>query len=374
MRGVRPMWNGRPTSDGDTRPGSANAVARWVRVSAVGTLALLGLSGLSTSEARAQDPAASVAGMVIDAVTETALAGVSVQVEASGRRVTTDAAGRFDLDGERPGPGLLRLDLFGYEEQLVPVVFAGDAEPLTIRLFPRPVEIEGLDVIGLQEVSLSGVVLDARTGEGLPWAQIQFDGRRAEGADENGGFRVEKVKPGGYLILVEKLGYESLYVSIELSGIRDPLVVELEPDDALMAGIEEMVERIDARRNAYGFGPVRMFGEGRLQRSRAVDATRFLEQDAGVLFAPCSGRFAGETCVVARGGGLDRPKIIVDEFPIPCGLTFLATYHPGEFYQVEVYDRGATIRFYTREFMKRTGGRNQTLIPADLAPPLIGGC
>ncbi len=356
-------------------PGSTSGGRLGPRACGVVALAFVAALGTPTG-ALAQEPEAvlaGVSGVVIDAVNEAPLEGTSIVLDGIDRSTSTDAAGRFALADIPVGAWVLRLTRLGYDDQLVPITVVEDGEPITIRLYPSPVEIEGVDVVGRNEVALSGVVLDARTGEGLPWAQVRFGARQARAADERGGFRVDGVKPGKYLILAEKLGYESLYVPVEPSGSDEPIVIVLEPDDELMAGIQEMVERIDKRRNAFAFGPARIYDESRLQRSLAPDAALFLQNDANVLFEPCQGSDMGLTCIVSRSR-LVRPNVIVDEFPVPCGLSYLASFLPSDFHSVEVYNRGRTIRFYTREYMKRTGRRNQALIPAEYAPRSLANC
>lgn len=316
-------------------------------------------------------PAIDLAGVVIDALTDRPLPGASIGLEGSPVEVGSGDDGRFLLADVPTGPVLVRASRFGYEDLLVPVTVRAGMEPVTLRLQPRPLTLEGLEVTGRDEVDLSGAVVDARTGAGLPFARLTLGERRARPADERGAFRLEDVRTGGYLLLVERLGYESLYVPLTVSGSMEPLLLSLEPDSLLMAGMREMRGRLDSRRNGYGFGPVRAYDEARLQRSAAFDALQFLSDDAFLRIEPCPPSRGGQSCVMVRG----RPasvRVFIDEMPVPCGLSVLGTYRPEDLYMVEVYDNGQQIRAYTLEYMERTGRRPRTPIPANLLPPAMG--
>lgn len=334
--------------------------------------ALLALPLLLTSPAYAQETRR-VAGAIVDERTGAGLSGAMIAVENTNVRTMSGAAGRFSLDRVPEGGLLLRVTLFGFEELLVPVSDGVASDSLRIELQARPISIEGVDVVGSSEASLTGIVVDSRSHEGIPWARVRLGQYRSDATDESGSFTLDEMDAGSYLLLVQRLGYESVYVPVTLSGTSDPMLVPLEPDPILLQGIASMTERLDSRRGAYGFGPVRVFDEERLNESPARDVMELLSTQASVLITPCPEPDTHSTCVAGRGRPA-KPRIFIDEAELQCGLSFLASYAPDDLFLVEVYDRGAQIRAYTREFMERTGRRNRTLIPADLLPPPMGTC
>lgn len=337
---------------------------------------LLVVLGVCAPDLLAQQPAESggaLVGVVRDGLTERPVSNASVLVEGTDLRGFTDASGAFSVDGAPDGPHLLRISRFGYDDLVVPVRVGEDTERLEFYLQPRPLLLEGMEVTGRSESVLTGAVVDARTGEGLPWALLRLGDRRPQSADGRGSFRIDGASPGSHLLLVERLGYESVYVPVTVGADMEPLVVELEPDPIMLEGIEIMVSRFERRRNAYGFGPVRAFDEGRLRRSGATDVVQFLRNHGSVQFVPCERGSGSSDCIRTRAGAV-QPRVFIDEMQVPCGLPMLATYAPEDVHLVEIYDGGEQIRVYTSAYMERTGRRPQTLIPADRVPPPIGSC
>lgn len=294
----------------------------------------------------------SLAGVVRDASSNLPLSNASVLVQGTDLHTFTDDSGRFSIDGVPEGAQLLQVSRLGYDEEVV-TVRVGDAS-LEVYLEPRPLLIDGVDVTGHSEVALNGAVVDSKSGEGLPWALLRLGDRRLQSADDRGSFRIQGAPPGSYLLYVERLGYESVYVQISLTGGMEPIVVELEPDAIMLQGIETMVRRLEHRRDGYGFGPVRAFDEGRLRRSGPADVESFLRSQGSVRAV--------------------EPRVVIDEIEVPCGLLVLTTYTLEDIHLIEIYNRGAQIRVYTQAYMRRTGRGPRALIPANLLPPTIGSC
>lgn len=330
--------------------------------------ALVGLT--APSETLAQDVATlTLSGRVVDAATGARVAGASVSVDGQRRATTSDALGAFTLGGVPPGPLLLRVEALGFEDLLVPVEAVAAGPPLELRLEPGPIPLGGIDVTGEARGTLGGVVLDAVTGAGLPWASLWLRDRARASADERGAFRFPLAPTGSYLLLVERLGYESLYVPVRVAAPSAPVVVRLQPDPVLLEGIGVVIDRFENRRNAYP-RTVWAFGEDRLGRSAASDVVQFLRHEGGVVLVPCRAGTIGLACVVRRGRTV-QPRVYLDETPLICGLDVLASYHPSELFLVEYYVGGQPqIRAYTRDFVERLGRRPRALFPADL--PSLG--
>ncbi|MBI1342858.1 MAG: TonB-dependent receptor [Terrimonas sp.] len=70
-----------------------------------------------------------------------------------------------------------------------------------------------------QRASVSGRIIDAKTGLGLSGTSVYLpDLRRGTTADEKGGYQLQNIPEGRYLIEVSHLGYTSIVENIELKG------------------------------------------------------------------------------------------------------------------------------------------------------------
>jgi hypothetical protein len=119
----------------------------------VGLAALALCATLSAQPARAQQPAAStsgpiVVGTVVDSGTGRPLPYAMVQPQAGGLPTLTDSTGVFRLAGLAPGVHNLTASQLGYSRLTLPVVVGGTMEPVEFKLFPDPIALEGIEVMG----------------------------------------------------------------------------------------------------------------------------------------------------------------------------------------------------------------------------------
>jgi len=347
-----------------------------VAVSGLVCLAFVLLPSLP-SRARAQEPAAGpvqtdLSGVVLDATSGTPVLSATVTLVDGARRALSDSVGAFRIPGVAPGPWLLEVQALGYERLLLPVTAAAAMEALEVHLQPSPIALEGIDVTGrVRDAALSGVVLDEATGEGIPFAALWLRDERRFASDERGAFRLPSVPPGSYLLLAQRMGYEGLYVHVNVRAEMEPVVVRLRPDPVVLEGITVVSQRFRGRRNAYP-RIVRAFDENRLRRTGLPDLFSFLQYEAFLGFSICDGNRNG-LCVLRRGYKL-QPRVYVDEQYLICGLDMLNAYHPSQFYLVEVYGGGLQIRAYTHEYVERQARRPRMIEPADLPPPGLPAC
>jgi hypothetical protein len=338
---------------------------------AIGLLCVMA-PAVTAQEPVASRPTETVTGVVVDAESGGGIDGASVTLSGTGRRVVADSSGAFALPDLPLGPALLRVEGFGYAELLLPLTVAVGMEPLRVRLQPDPIALEGIDVRGRRgRAALSGVVLDALSGEGIPFAALWLRDERRFASDERGAFRLPSVPPGSYLLLAQRMGYEGLYVHVNVRAEMEPVVVRLRPDPVVLEGITVVSQRFRGRRNAYP-RIVRAFDENRLRRTGLPDLFSFLQYEAFLGFSICDGNRNG-LCVLRRGYKL-QPRVYVDEQYLICGLDMLNAYHPSQFYLVEVYGGGLQIRAYTHEYVERQARRPRMIEPADLPPPGLPAC
>jgi len=181
-------------------------------------------------------------------------------------------------------------------------------------------------------------------------------------ADEDGGFRIEDVRPGTHTLRVERLGYRSRSVEIRVAGGGVHRTVRLEPRPVALDGIRVVTDRFERRRKATPVS-VRAFDRRDLvSRGAFPDVLEFIEMRAGVPVVSCPTRARDFHCVLVRGRRR-APTVYIDEAPAVAGLDQLEAYRPEELYMVEVFARGAHIRAYTRGFMERAAERRLHPIP-----------
>ena len=212
-----------------------------------------------------------------------------------------------------------------------------------------------------QDATVFGRVVDDETGAPLVGAWIGLTGTEwGSISDPEGRFRIPDHGAGRLDLTVEMLGYRTLSWSDEVSA-GDAVLIRMTPEPILLEGIEVMADRFASRRNAAATS-VLAFDASDLTRSTTMNARDFIAAQAGVFFTVCNGT-RGSSCIWYRGRRVE-PVVYVDEFLHMGGLDFLASFSPGEFHMVEVYDRGAHIRVYTPAFMKRAA--EQRIVPIPL--------
>jgi hypothetical protein len=291
--------------------------------------------------------------------------GAFLSLGEQGPRAIADSAGFFRIQGVPTGPHLLSVQRFGYADLSLEITVSAAPEPLQLRMRVDPVAIQGLTVTGAARVALSGRVRDANTDSPLPWASIRLtrDAVRDEAsgsADDRGVFRIADVATGPYLLLVERLGYESQYVPVDVAAPPLPIDVRLRPDSTLLEGIRAFDAKRRSRRNATPF-VVRAYGEDELRLSRARGMRQFLQQYT-FLF-PC-GVVTSGLCLALRGREVVA-TVLIDELVAYGGVDQLDSYSPEELYSVEVFRCSASvnIRAYTYEFIERMGRRPRLMFP-----------
>jgi hypothetical protein len=111
-------------------------------------------AGAGARPVLAQQPAAAVpagpivVGTVVDAGTGKRLAYALVAVGANGPRALTDSTGTFRLAGLVTGVHNITASQLGYSQMTLPVPVADGAEPVEFKLFPDPIALEGIKVMG----------------------------------------------------------------------------------------------------------------------------------------------------------------------------------------------------------------------------------
>ena len=169
------------------------------------------------------------------------------------------------------------------------------------------------------DAELTGNVVSTTTGQPVAGAWIALRGWEfGTYSRRDGRFRLPGIPGGPRPYDVEALGY--LPSSLTLDPRSGDLVIELEPDEGLQAGVAFLFEHLDARRRGG-----RLFDVEALAFSGAFDLSEFM----------------------ATRGVREIGKFCVDEQWSP------GAFHapPGNFYRMEIH--GGTARLYTEEFLER---------------------
>lgn len=146
------------------RPGSALAMP-------VAVVLVLSFPGLSWSSLGAQD--LSIIGSIVDHTTGTAIAAASFTLsdqDASepARQALSDADGRFQIDGVRPGIHRVAIEALGYRPiSEVVELFDASSVQFRVELVPRALELDGVVVMSTARSALDRVGFYDRRAHGL---------------------------------------------------------------------------------------------------------------------------------------------------------------------------------------------------------------
>lgn len=207
-----------------------------------------------------------------------------------------------------------------------------------------------------------GQVLNGTTGQPVAGAAVYLpDPNLGYFTRENGAFRIPDLPRGHYTVEVERLGYVTLAVELELTDSSIRVDFELEPQPVILEGLEVVVDRFERRRRGAATS-VRVLDEDRLRTSSAWDALEAVQHATGFYPVPCPRHYREWDCIISRGRPVP-PSVYIDEAPAVGGLNQLAIYQPHDFYLVEIYARGRHIRAYTHGFMERAARMRLSPIP-----------
>lgn len=199
--------------------------------------------------------------------------------------------------------------------------------------------------------ALVGTVVDAETGAPLAGAFVLMDGYgwgTLSAAD--GSFTLPGVGTGQANLMVEQLGYIPLQQNVVVKEGGEAVVLRVQPDPVILAGITGVIDRLEQRRASAATSSW-VFDRKDLVVNVGFDALAFLESRTPIQLFPCN---AGSECAYVQGRVVPV-SIFVDEMPFLGGMTFLQAHQPFELQRIEVFAGGRHIRIYTEDFLKRAG-------------------
>jgi hypothetical protein len=199
--------------------------------------------------------------------------------------------------------------------------------------------------------TLEGQVVDAKTGAPLVGAFVQVEGDEWGVLSEaDGSFSLPDVASGTIPIVVEQLGYKPLRQTLEVGKARDAVTLGVEPDSALLEGINLAVDRLERRRHSAPTSSWAFTRKDLLTQS-ALDALTFIKTRTPARLFPCS---LTAECVVWQGRAWPV-TVWVDEMPFLGGLDYLRSHQPYDLQRIEVFGGGRQVRVYTAKYLTRVG-------------------
>jgi len=209
---------------------------------------------------------------------------------------------------------------------------------------------------------LVGIVLDHSSGEPVHHATV-FLPARSIGflTREDGSFEIPNLPSGEHTVEVQRLGYRTATMQVEVTDPPRPLEFRIVPEPVILEGLEIVSNRFERRRRATTMSS-RVFELDDLLTSPATTMRDFLAGRAMVSIHPCPPQMMAFDCVRVRGR-FQAPSVYVDEIPLMGGLDQLAAWSPQDFQMVEVYGWGRHIRAYTHNFMERAARTRLAPLP-----------
>lgn len=187
----------------------------------------------------------------------------------------------------------------------------------------------------VQTGSITGTVVDAKTGKPMPGASVFLEGTTTGAStDEDGKYTISEVGPGSYTLIARFIGYKEEKKEISVAADETITVnFELVPEETKLP--ELLVtgyQTLPSQRASGAFGYI---GEDEIVNSRSVDvASALAGKVAGLRVLTRN----GDTEFTIRGLGtmtssVNDPLIVVDGFPIEGGLS---TVNPNNIKSIHV--------------------------------------
>ena len=220
-------------------------------------------------------------------------------------------------------------------------------------------------IASAQTFTIHGKVIDQKTRQGIPYANVYIEGNIQTGTatDSIGRFQINNAKPGIHRLVVSCIGYKDKLTSEYMVSARTPFIeVELE-EDAQMLG-EVTISPSPLRRTSES--PVSLFVIG-LQDIEKIpganrDISRIVRSFPGVSFSPIGYR----NDLIVRGGGPSENRYFMDGIEIPNINHFSTQGASGGPVGIINSDLVREINFYTGAFPANRSGALSSVLDFSL--------
>ena len=220
-------------------------------------------------------------------------------------------------------------------------------------------------IASAQTFAIHGKVIDQKTRQGIPYANVYIEGNIQTGTatDSIGRFQINNAKPGIHRLVVSCIGYKDKLTSEYMVSARTPFIeVELEEDAQLLG--EVTVSPSPLRRTTES--PVSLFVIG-LQDIEKIpganrDISRIVRSFPGVSFSPIGYR----NDLIVRGGGPSENRYFMDGIEIPNINHFSTQGASGGPVGIINSDLVREINFYTGAFPANRSGALSSVLDFSL--------
>jgi hypothetical protein len=204
--------------------------------------------------------------------------------------------------------------------------------------------------------TVRGRVVEVATGSPVAGAYVAIpELRKRAYTDRTGTFTLTDVPAGAQRLEVRQIGFQASEQSLAVPS-ADSLTVRLTPDPVTLQGITAQVDRLEFRR-VHATLASATFNAQQMATFGHPNPVDFLRNVANLRLAPCNGSdlyggaFARGECVRSRGG-MERVQLVLDEHVERGGIDMLNAMPLQEIYRIEVYEGGALLFVYTKQFMQ----------------------
>ncbi len=158
---------------------------------------------------------------------------------------------------------------------------------------------------------MTGVIVDAETGEPIPGAKVSVEGQHlAAEADSSGKFVLDGVGAGPQRLRVERIGYAGIFVKVTASAEREvPIRLTMSPEALQVEGIS-----VTERRGANDIEIAPTFAtviEAKTFQGRTTSLPELLSETAGVHVESMGGLGSFSTISI-RGSSAEQVQVYLD--------------------------------------------------------------
>ena len=200
--------------------------------------------------------------------------------------------------------------------------------------------------LGAQDRTVTGTVLDAETGEPIPFASVAVKGTTSLGTYtlDDGTFTLEGVPSDATTLIASFVGYQTLEVTITNGN----MVISLEPDALFLDQVVVTALGIQRQAKEIGYSAAKVSSED-LNTTQNSDATQALiGKVSGLQISAASASLDADVRINLRGSrsflGDNQPMLVVDGVPTP--LDFLQSMNPNDIDNISVLKGGSAAALY----------------------------
>ena len=202
-------------------------------------------------------------------------------------------------------------------------------------------------ILMAQTRTVTGTVLDAETGEPIPFASVAVKGSTTLGTYtlDDGTFSLPGVPQDATTLIASFVGYQDVEIPI---GNGTNLQISLEPDALFLDQVVVTALGIQRQSKEIGYSAAKVSSED-LNTTQNSDATQALiGKVSGLQISAASASLDAEVRINLRGSrsflGDNSPLLVVDGVPTP--LDFLQSMNPNDIDNISVLKGGSAAALY----------------------------